>query len=131
MLEADGVLKTWALCLPPEAAPEQPAEKLPDHRLAYLDFEGELSGGRGQVRRHDRGDFEQIDRSENEWVVRLSGGRAMQGRVTLRAESATESQTGQRWMFSFGRGSAEATGLNSGCQTGELSDPPRVVRPAT
>jgi hypothetical protein len=32
-----------------------PAERLPDHRPLYLDFEGPVSGGRGEVQRLARG----------------------------------------------------------------------------
>jgi len=53
MLEHEGALATWRLEeLPGGAggAGAMPAEKLPDHRLAYLSYEGPVSGGRGSVR---------------------------------------------------------------------------------
>ena len=37
------------------------AERLADHRLAYLDYEGPVSGNRGFVERLDRGTYETID----------------------------------------------------------------------
>jgi hypothetical protein len=38
----------------PVAAPTE-VERLPDHRPAYLDYEGPVSDGRGDVRRVERG----------------------------------------------------------------------------
>jgi hypothetical protein len=73
MLEAGGALKTWALSQEPAERIEIAAEVLADHRLAYLEYEGPVSGGRGTVARWDR---------ENEWIVDLSGER-LSGRVTL------------------------------------------------
>lgn len=60
MLEAGEVLWTWSLPHPPEEAARGPmtARQLGDHRLAYLDYEGEVSGGRGRVEIHDRGTYE-------------------------------------------------------------------------
>lgn len=51
MLEADGKLSTWRLLEYPERNRWLPAERLPDHRIDYLEYEGEVSGGRGRVNR--------------------------------------------------------------------------------
>ena len=51
MLEAGDVLKTWALPQPPQPGVEMECTALADHRLAYLDYEGPLSGNRGAVTR--------------------------------------------------------------------------------
>lgn len=58
-LERDGALKTWSLASPPVAGPFS-IEALQhfDHRLAYLDYEGAISGGRGTVKRLDTGSYE-------------------------------------------------------------------------
>jgi hypothetical protein len=58
MLECAGVLRTWALPEPPSPDCELVAEELPDHRLAYLDYEGDVSGNRGRVTRWDAGTYE-------------------------------------------------------------------------
>jgi hypothetical protein len=58
MLECGGALRTWALAEPPSPGRTIAAEELPDHRLAYLDYEGEVSGGRGSVTRWDAGTYE-------------------------------------------------------------------------
>ena len=60
MLEADDVLQTWRLDMPPrEAGCAIDATELADHRQAYLDYEGPVSGDRGMVRRWDAGVFEE------------------------------------------------------------------------
>ncbi len=49
-----GSLRTWRLDAPPESG-DVAAEALPEHRAVYLDFEGEISGGRGRVAVHATG----------------------------------------------------------------------------
>ena len=82
MLEMGDVLHTWALSEPPAEAITIVAEALPDHRLAYLDFEGPLSGDRGSVTRWDQGRYELVGQRDGELVVELFGER-LEGRVTL------------------------------------------------
>jgi len=59
MLEQDGKLLTWQVPLPPEQWGEQQitCTKIFDHRLKYLDYEGEISGKRGSVNRADAGEY--------------------------------------------------------------------------
>ncbi len=66
MLERGDALRTWALDALPAEGVEQPARALPDHRLMYLDYEGEIAGGRGSVRRIDGGEY-----LAREWGVDL------------------------------------------------------------
>ncbi|MBL9080521.1 MAG: hypothetical protein JNK76_01880 [Planctomycetales bacterium] len=85
MLEADGVLRTWALENQPDAAEPQTAEALPDHRIAYLEIEGEVSGGRGFVTRWDEGTFQWLEEpaaSASELGVRIEG-RRLRGVVVM------------------------------------------------
>lgn len=59
MLERGEVLWTWRLDrdpLDPRNYPI-PAERIGDHRKAYLTYEGPISGGRGTVRRVDQGTY--------------------------------------------------------------------------
>ena len=63
MLELGESLLTWSLAELPAAWQEEKtgpsavaAEQLPNHRLAYLDYEGEVAGGRGKVTRHAFGE---------------------------------------------------------------------------
>lgn len=49
-------LATWRLLQNPLEHPTGvAAERIGDHRRIYLDYEGDIGGGRGQVRRLDRG----------------------------------------------------------------------------
>ena len=57
MLEDNGKLVTWAIPELPRAGLQTTATKLADHRLAYLDYEGPVSGDRGEVRRVQSGDY--------------------------------------------------------------------------
>lgn len=57
MLEAEGGLWTWALPAEPRLQQTLVAERLADHRTAYLDYEGPISRDRGEVRRIMQGDF--------------------------------------------------------------------------
>ena len=82
LLEMGGKLKTWALPLPPAPGVEIICEALPDHRLAYLDYEGPLSAGRGTVTRWDRGTYRTEHQSDVELAVELSGAK-LTGRATL------------------------------------------------
>lgn len=90
MLEEGDVLKTWRLPQPPEIDPasdesslDLTAEALPDHRLVYLEYEGPVSGDRGQVSRWDRGTFTLLERSEDQLVALLTG-EELAGRLTLK-----------------------------------------------
>ena len=47
------------------------AVRLPDHRLAYLEFEGPLSGNRGEVHQCDRGAYRLLTKQEDTQVFRL------------------------------------------------------------
>jgi hypothetical protein len=69
MLEADESLLTWELRELPTAwggtgAAAIDATRLPNHRLAYLDYEGPVSGDRGSVRCVVEGTFEMLEQSE-------------------------------------------------------------------
>ena len=86
MLEDDAALLTWALEDALTLDKTVAAEKLNDHRLAYLDYEGPVSpnesGDRGHVRQCDAGQFEWLQRSNDFISVRLRDGRSP-GTVTL------------------------------------------------
>ncbi|MFO0937916.1 MAG: hypothetical protein U0798_15550 [Gemmataceae bacterium] len=74
MLEGDhGQLLTWRLPILPSELCVLAAERLPDHRRAYLDYEGPISGNRGTVVRRAAGTFRWLDQSENaikiEWTL--------------------------------------------------------------
>jgi hypothetical protein len=77
MLEDDGRLRTWALAAFPAPGLDIAANPLPDHRIRYLEYEGPISGGRGVVRRADRGTYEAIAWGEDLVRVRLRGAQVI------------------------------------------------------
>jgi len=81
MLEKEGVLHTWRLNLLPGNAPFL-AEKIHDHRLEYLEYEGPVSNNRGIVKRMDTGDYEIIADTESFMIIQLLGGK-YQGQINF------------------------------------------------
>ena len=96
MLEQQGALRTWALASEPDAETEIAAEALPDHRLAYLAYEGPVSGNRGSVTRWDAGEYEPLVDLPDEVLVKFRGTR-LNGSGSLRRPP----EHAQRWMFTF------------------------------
>jgi hypothetical protein len=123
MLEAGDVLRTWALAEQPGPAGTSCfAQKLADHRLVYLDYEGEISGNRGTVSRLDGGDYapaedELIGNDSSAVVVTLNG-------ALLRGPAALVPCGGddQRWRFSFVPEGTAASGLSCDSAAGDPSD---------
>ena len=72
LLEAGNVLRAWRLASPPQVGENAAAANF-DHRLFYLDYEGDVSGGRGTVRRYDAGTFEWVEDTPGRVLVELSG----------------------------------------------------------
>ena len=102
MLEEGDVLKTWRLPQPPEIDPasdettlDLTAEALPDHRLVYLEYEGPVSGDRGEVSRWDWGTFTLLERSEDLLVALLTG-EELAGRITLKKQDSEN-----RWTLNY------------------------------
>jgi hypothetical protein len=80
-LEADLALKTWRIQKPAFHEP-QPAKAIADHRLTYLDYEGDVSGKRGRVAIWDRGLYA-IDRWEETHVQVAVSGSKLKTRLRL------------------------------------------------
>ena len=90
MVESGESLRTWRLdCIPDQAA-ELIALALPDHRKAYLDYEGPVSRNRGTVRRIDRGSCNVLDSGPDHLSLELHGERLI-GQAVLRRISSNES----------------------------------------
>ena len=85
MLETGGVLRTWSLPELPAAGKVVQAKALPDHRLAYLDYEGPVSANRGTVSRVEEGEYEVLAESSGLWRIHLVG-RVLRGNLELRQE---------------------------------------------
>ncbi|MEE2826902.1 MAG: hypothetical protein VYE64_09765 [Planctomycetota bacterium] len=102
MIQEGDHLMTWALEVVPQPGCLIPAVRLADHRLAYLEYQGVLSDGRGEVTRWARGkafhlveegagQVFQLSGSEFNWRVRI---RAREGsRVLVAIESSAEGQS--------------------------------------
>lgn len=60
MLEHTGTLITFELDRLPSGPAMFETRRLADHRMTYLDFEGHISGNRGQVFRLDRGRYQEF-----------------------------------------------------------------------
>ncbi len=98
MLEHGDRLLTWQLRSEPVARTSLPmtARRIGDHRKAYLDYEGPISGDRGYVRRVDAGTTEFEEVTPDRYVVLLRGQR-LSGRFTLTAR-------GDEWVFAVADG---------------------------
>jgi len=82
MLEKEASLRTWRLDREVDVGGIIDATPLADHRLAYLDYEGPVSGDRGNVVRWDHGGYQVLAESPRRLEVILQGNR-LQGRAVL------------------------------------------------
>jgi hypothetical protein len=106
MLESGDMLRTWALaqlpqewraahtrtsnedceCSPLAAGNEVEATQLADHRRAFLDFEGDLSGQRGRVMRVAAGTY-RVQGEAPDWITCELEGNPVVGAFRLRREN--------------------------------------------
>jgi hypothetical protein len=100
MLEQGEVLRTWAIDAPVVAGRDLPARALGDHRKIYLEYEGEISGNRGKVRRLDTGTFRVLIWSADHVRVAVAGTQ-LAGEVDLRSTGVT-SGAAPSWVFRVG-----------------------------
>lgn len=99
MLACGETLRTWALEREPCVGAVITAMGLPDHRLAYLDYQGPVSGERGTVLRVDSGTYTVQSESPCGLLVKLDGEKQKwHVRLTRHADDA------QRWMVAFSTG---------------------------
>ena len=76
MLEYGKTLATWQLTIPlSEIQYKQPiiVQKIQDHRLMYLSYEGTISKGRGQIKKVDFGDYKLLINETSHWECFLHG----------------------------------------------------------
>jgi DNA polymerase Ligase (LigD) len=100
MLQRGEVLRTWAIDAPVVAGADLPARALPDHRIVYLDYQGDVSGNRGTVRRVDEGTYAAIRWEEARVRIRLEGAQLV-GEAELR-QAGLKSDGGSSWIFRLG-----------------------------
>ena len=84
LIEQQGhdTLLTWRLLANPLANESVPAEHIGRHRRIYLDFEGDIGGGRGSVRRIDRGPAILHEIAGDTTTLELSGDH-LRGKFTI------------------------------------------------
>jgi len=97
LLEAGPVLRAWALPEVPELERQLTCEALPDHRPAYLEYEGPISGGRGSVTRWDEGAYE-VQQDCGTVLTAVIRGRKLNGTMALRQLSEEG-----KWEFQISR----------------------------
>lgn len=73
LLEDSECCRTWRLLSEPRPSGTVEAERIADHRLHYLDYEGPVSGDRGTVARFDAGTFEWVSDGLADVEIKLSG----------------------------------------------------------
>jgi DNA ligase D-like protein (predicted 3'-phosphoesterase) len=86
-LEIDGVLKSWAVPKEPpkETGIKRLAIQVEDHKLSYIDFEGEIPEnhyGAGQVKIWDNGNFNLIENTKKKIEFELDG-KVLKGKYVL------------------------------------------------
>ena len=86
LLERETALRTWRLQRPPDETGPISALPLADHREAYLDYEGPVSGNRGHVSRWDSGEMEWLLETPLCVRARLRGTR-IKGEIQLQPTS--------------------------------------------
>jgi len=88
-------LSTWRWDQIPNTTAEFIGLQLAPHRLEYLDYEGEISGGRGHVSQQVTGIYrEAISCGDSEWEIQLE---AEELAGTLRGLHIKDDQ----WLFDF------------------------------
>ena len=94
MLEQDESLATWRVYhdLLEVGKEEWELLRIGDHRPAYLDYEGAVSGGRGEVRRVCGGPYALREKNSQAWTIRLRSA-ALAGEFELRRVE------GERWLM--------------------------------
>ena len=100
--EPGGPLLTWAIERAITPGIPLPARRLVDHRSAYLDYEGEISGGRGFVVRWDQGTCE-VWNDDGPGLILNFEGTHLTGRASLRTTSeGGDSGSAPGWVFVLG-----------------------------
>lgn len=92
MFEEGDSLRSWRLLQEPISEHSIEAEPLPNHRRHYLDYEGPVSGNRGQVTRWDFGTC-QVNELQEEKISLILNGSRLSAKVTLERTSPDS----ERW----------------------------------
>ncbi|MCG8407380.1 MAG: hypothetical protein MI923_19450 [Phycisphaerales bacterium] len=98
MIDDGSLLATWKTRQAPETARDRELDclRIGNHRRIYLDYEGPISGDRGDVTQHDAGQCLVEVQTESRWDVTFEGKR-LNGHFTL--EKAHRSN--ETWRLRF------------------------------
>ncbi len=99
LVEDGSHLRTWAIDDPLVVGIERSARALPAHRRVYLDYEGEVSGGRGRVQRWDSGLCQIIEWKEDRVCLRVEGNQ-IAGVIDFRGRLVDGER---RWVVCLGK----------------------------
>jgi hypothetical protein len=91
LLESGEALRTWRFQAAHFDTP-QPAKQLKDHRKKYLDYQGEISGGRGRVAVHETGEYAVDVWSDKVVQIAVTGGK-------LKTRLRLDLQEGEDWIL--------------------------------
>ena len=75
MLESGKILETYRIGVPPEEWGKEPvkAEKIFDHPLKFLSYEGSVNKGKGRVEIADAGTYRLIEKNETRQQISFAG----------------------------------------------------------
>lgn len=90
MLQVGDVLWTWRLPHLPRLGDVLDAERIGNHRQAYLEYEGPVSGNRGRVVRREWGTVTWLKEDASALEVRLDG-VALHARLRITREGTSDS----------------------------------------
>jgi hypothetical protein len=96
MLEEGRILKTWQIASVDFSSP-QIVRQSPDHRRVYLDYQGQISGGRGWVEIFDTGTY-QVEGLKDDLIIFILNGKKLQVRLSLRLQSDRPGE-GSEWQL--------------------------------
>jgi hypothetical protein len=95
MLQIEDILWTWRLAIPPEQIPSGRvvAERIFNHPLRFLSYEGPVQNQTGSVQIADSGKYTLENQAEHKFEIHFMG-RLLTGRYTL------TQQNGHQWLLS-------------------------------
>jgi len=85
MLESDGFLETYRLDAPPEEIASRPAnaQKIFDHPIKFLTYEGSVNEGKGNVSIADAGTYRIVKKTDETIKINIDG-KLLDGEFELR-----------------------------------------------
>lgn len=97
MLESEGILSTWRIDIGPEdmKTTAAKAEKIFDHDLKFLTYEGPVNKGTGRVTAVDKGVYSVIARTADEMQIQIEA-EILGGVYTLTREKESTWQFAPR-----------------------------------